>query len=470
MRRISKEQGLMTSPRAALSEGDLLYPPTVKAPRAPLGRLRFAVAFVRNPLTVLPEAVYEEPVYRYGRMLTWVTDPPLIKKILLDEYDNFPKTPVERRVLSPLLGNGLLVSGGPEWRWQRQTSAPVFRQAEVLRYTPAMNAAADGIIREWRKGAPGATHAIDTNMSDASYAVISETMLAGSDGPAFDRADLGNVRYSWPFAYALLGLPPWLWYPHRGRKERSEKRMREAVLKLVQSRRANPGTRDDVVVHLLRAKDPESGQPMSDTQLVDVLLTLLVAGHETTAKALAWTLYLIARQPQWEGRMLDEVRSVAGDGPIGPEHLDGLKVTSMVLKESMRVYPPVPSLTRIAKKDMDIDGLKVAAGSLIFIPIYAIHRHRRLWDDPDRFDPERFAPGKECAYSRYQYFPFGAGPRICIGSSFAMVESIVMLGAFVRAARFEVPAGLRPIPVSRVTLWSSCGMPLRVWPREPGAS
>jgi len=168
--------------------------------------------------------------------------------------------------------------------------------------------------------------------------------------------------------------------------------------------------------------------------------------------------------------MLDEVRSVAGDGPIKPEHLDGLKVTSMVLKESMRVYPPVPSLTRIAKKDMDLDGLKVAAGSLIFIPIYAIHRHRRLWDDPDRFDPERFAPGKESAYSRYQYFPFGAGPRICIGSSFAMVESIVLLAAFVRAARFEVPAGLRPIPVSRVTLWSSCGMPLKVWPREPGAS
>ena len=325
----------MASPRAVIgeSESDPLYPPTIVPPRAPLGLLRFAVAFVRNPLTVLPEAVYEQPVYRYGKMLTWVTDPPLIKKILLDEYENFPKTPVERRVLAPLLGNGMLVSGGPEWKWQRQTTAPVFRQVEVLRYTPAMNTAAEDTIAEWRKAQPGTVQPIDANMSDASYAVISDTMLAGADGQAFDRADLGNVRYSWPFAYALLGLPTWLWYPNRGRKERSEKRMREAVLRLVQSRRANPGPRDDVLVHLLRAKDPESGQPMSDTQLVDVLLTLLVAGHETTAKALAWTLYLIARSPEWEARMLEEVRSVAGGGPILAEHIDKLKVTTMVLKE-----------------------------------------------------------------------------------------------------------------------------------------
>ena len=124
----------MTSSRAVNgeSESDPLYPPTIAPPRAPLGLVRFAVAFVRNPLTVLPEAVYEQPVYHYGKMLTWVTDPPLIKKILLDEYENSPKTPVERRVLGPLLGNGMLVSGGPEWKWQRQTTAPVFRQVEVL--------------------------------------------------------------------------------------------------------------------------------------------------------------------------------------------------------------------------------------------------------------------------------------------------------------------------------------------------
>ena len=131
--------------------------------------------------------------------------------------------------------------------------------------------------------------------------------------------------------------------------------------------------------------------------------------------------------------MLDEVLEVAGDTPIGREHLDGLKVTTMVLKESMRVYPPVPTLTRIAKKDMELGGTKIAAGSLIFIPIYAVHRHHHLWEDPDRFDPKRFAPERESAYSPYQYLPFGAGPRICIGSSFAMIELIVILAALLNA-------------------------------------
>ena len=226
-------------------------------PRAPLGLLRFAVAFVRNPLTVLPEAVYEQPVYRYGKMLTWVTDPPLIKKILLDEYENFPKTPVERRVLAPLLGNGMLVSGGPEWKWQRQTTAPVFRQVEVLRYTPAMNTAAEDTIADRQRAQPGTVQPIDANMSDASYAVISDTMLAGADGEAVAGRRPRQRAYSWPFAYALLGLPTWLWYPNRGRKERSEKRMREAVLRLVQSRRANPGPRDDVLVRLSREESRE---------------------------------------------------------------------------------------------------------------------------------------------------------------------------------------------------------------------
>lgn len=449
------------------SETDALYPPTITPPRAPLGYLKFALAFVRNPLTVLPEAVYREPIYRYGNMLTWVTDPQLIKKVLLDDYEDFPKTPLERRVLTPLLGNGLLVSGGSEWKWQRQTSAPVFRLSEVLRYTPEMNAAAEAVIRKWRNSPPGTVQAVDTDMSDASYAVISETMLVGAEGPAFDRADLANVRYSWPLAYGLLGLPDWLWYPHRVRKEASERRMRSSVLQIVQTRRNSPKTREDVLTLLMRAKEADSGRPMSDTELVDVLLTLLVAGHETTAKALAWTLYLVARSPTWERRILDEVRDAAGDGPVGQDQFERLKITSMVLKESMRIYPPVPMLTRIAKMNGELGGIKVTAGSLIFIPVYAVHRHRNLWDNPDRFEPERFAPDCEKAYSRYQYLPFGAGPRICIGGSFAMVEAVIMLAAIVRAAHFEVPAGFRPLPVSRVTLWSDRGMALKVTVRSP---
>jgi cytochrome P450 len=204
---------------------------------------------------------------------------------------------------------------------------------------------------------------------------------------------------------------------------------------------------------------------MSDEQLVDNVLTFLSAGHETTARALTWTLYLIARAPEWESRIVKEVEQVAGHAPITSEHIDRLQVVSQVLKESMRLYPPVPVLTRIARGEVEIGGWQLVGGTLIVMPIYAIHRHRRLWDDPDRFDPNRFAPANEVRYSRYQFMPFGAGPRICVGASFGLIEATAMLATLVRAAKFEVPDGYQPVPISRVTLRPKGGMPLRVWPR-----
>lgn len=160
--------------------------------------------------------------------------------------------------------------------------------------------------------------------------------------------------------------------------------------------------------------------------------------------------------------MLDEIAAVVGSGPLAPEHIDKLAVVAMVLKEAMRLYPPVPEFPRVPNTDVDLDGTRVRAGSYIFLPMTAIHRHHRLWDDPDRFDPTRFAPENDAKRSRYQFMPFGGGPRICVGATFAMAEAIAMLALFVRAARFEVPSGFVPQPLSRVTLWSANGMPLRV--------
>jgi len=451
----------MTTSSAAV-ENEPLYPPTFNPPREPLSLPKFLVTLLTNPLRVVPEVVYREPIYQYGHRLTWVTDPALVKRILLDERDNFPKTPIENRTLGPLIGNGLILSSGVEWKWQRQTTAPVFRHADVLRYLPAMLASGEETIRLFGAGKPREIHPIDTYMSDASYRVISDTMLSGSEGAAFERAALDKVRHSWPLAYALAGLPDWLPYPGRAEKERAERDVRSAVLRMVQVRRANPRARDDLVAHLLRARNPETGQPMSDLQLVDNLLTFLVAGHATTAKALMWSLYLVARSPTWEGRILEEVDRIAGNGPIQPEHVDKLTAVNKVLKEAMRLYPPVPEFPRVALKDVDLGGKRLKAGSYVFIPMSAIHRHRLLWEDPDRFMPERFAPEREAQYSRYQFMPFGGGARVCIGASFAMIECIVMLAMFVRAARFEVPDGFVPEPITRLTLWSRNGMPLKV--------
>jgi cytochrome P450 len=166
--------------------------------------------------------------------------------------------------------------------------------------------------------------------------------------------------------------------------------------------------------------------------------------------------------PFWQDKIAAEVRHVAGDGPLRPQHIDQLLVTTQVLKESMRLYPPAPIMSRQAVVDTELGGIPINAGSQIIIPIYAIQRHRRYWSNPDHFDPTRFTPKNEVKISRYQYMPFGAGPRICIGTAFAMIEGVALLATLVRAARFETPLEHEPEAVSRVTLRPSGGMPLKL--------
>jgi cytochrome P450 len=463
---------LVAPPSQASLEGAALYPPTVRPPTQPLPLHSFLLRFVRNPLSSLPQAVYEEPivVYDNGRgRIAWVTAPPLTEKVLLQSSAQFPKTPLEKRVFQHTLGEGILTSEGASWRWQRRTAAPLFRPAELAHLVPAMAAAAAGQIARWRLRAPGSTAAIDRDMTATTFHLISATMFAGSaDAEAaaiLEAADGALATISWEIAAAMLRLPPWLWYPGKFRRRRAARRLREAVAAILARRRADGLEGDDLLARLARAHAPETGELMSEKQLVDNLLTFLAAGHETTAKALTWTLYLIARAPQWQERILAEVGSVVGTGAIGAEHLERLAVTRAVLKEAMRLYPPAPVMTRLAAEDIELGGRSLRAGMLIIIPIFAVHRHRKLWHDPDRFDPERFWPEREAKHARTQFMPFGFGPRTCIGNSFAMMEATALLASLVRAARFEWDGVHAPEPLSRVTLRPKGGMPLKVWLR-----
>jgi cytochrome P450 len=201
---------------------------------------------------------------------------------------------------------------------------------------------------------------------------------------------------------------------------------------------------------------------MDDEQLVDNLLTFYLAGHETTAKALTWTLYLLARSPEWAARLVDEVKAVTHGATVDAAHLEKLVLLQQVIKESMRLYPPVPIMSRQAVAATRIEGLAIAPGTSILIPIYALHRHARRWERADEFDPARFAPGAEAAIPRYQYLPFGAGPRVCIGMPFAMMEATAILATLLQHARFETVAGEEPVPVARVTLIPRGGLRLKV--------
>ena len=447
------------------------YLPTVKPSARPLPLLSFLARFVRNPLRALPRAVYEEPVVTYGGkrpLVAWVTDPALIENILLKDADRFPKTRLDRRVLKPIIGEGLLTAEGDNWRWQRKLASPLFRHSELLSYVPNMVEAADECVARWKALGSRFVTNVEEDMTETTFSVIARTILAGineAEGDAVKRAGRAYLDpITWEVAAALLLLPETMWHPGKRRMRKAAAETRAIVENLLDQRRKAGAEGDDLVARMLAARDPDTGQPMSDEKIVDNLTTFLLAGHETTAKALTWTLYVLSRAPDWQERVRAEIGSVAGSGRIGPEMIGKLPVTSRVLKEAMRLYPPVPVITRVSAEDVEIGGKHLQKPTLIVIPIYAVQRHRLLWPDPDRFDPDRFLPDREAKYPRTQFMPFGYGPRVCIGSSFAILEATAILATLLQSVRFEWDGRHEPEPVSRVTLRPKGGMPLIVEP------
>ena len=449
-----------------------IVPPGIVPPAKALGRMAFIASFVRNPLSVVPKAAYEEDLVPFARgraPIMWVTAPALIRTILLDEREKFHKLS-QIRLLSPLLGKGILTSEGADWKWQRQASAPMFRHQDLMRFVPTFVRTTEALVARWRLSPPGSVQPIERDMTGVTFDVISATLLPSGDetvAPAVERAT-GRFQRSgaWGQLYAVANMPKWLPQPGRRSQAGAVRTLRESVAALLRERRAAPErpgeVRDDLLHRLMGARDPETGQSMNDEQLVDNLLTFYLAGHETTAKALTWTLYVLARSPQWTALLEDEIARVTGGGAVRAEHIDRLALVQQVIKESMRIYPPVPLMSRQVVAETKLDGHTVKVGTSLVMPIYAIHRHRKRWEDPDAFDPGRFAPGREAKIPRYQYMPFGAGPRICIGNAFAMIEATAMLATLLQRVRFAPKQGYEPEPIARVTLLPRGGMPMRV--------
>ena len=433
-------------------------------------------AIVRNPLDALPPEIFREPLV-YSRIAgsrrIMLADPALIHEALVRNADVLVKGEDVQRILGPALGEGLLTADGAHWRWQRQSVAPAFRHEKLLGLLPAMIAAAEATRDRWL--APGAKPVVDIGheMMHTTLDIV-ETMMSGPGGIDVARVEQGITDYlhptGWVFALSLLKAPEWIPYPGRRKAVAAAAYLRSAITAMIAERRRSGEAREDLVSLLLAASDPETGRTMTDAEIADNLLTFVTAGHETTALGLAWTFHLLSAHPEHEAKVLAEIDEVTGGSPVEPEHIAKLAYTRQVFSEAMRLYPPAPMITRTAAQDFRLAGFTVPEGTIIVVPIYAVHHHTKLWEDPERFDPDRFAPEQAKTRHRYAYMPFGAGPRICIGSAFATMEAVAILAVLLQAVRLRHATGEAPKPTMKVTLRPKRELCMRVERRVSAAS
>lgn len=443
-----------------------LIPPAIEPPDAPLPYFHALWKLLDNPIEAWPKAVYEQPFYQRGderQRFLYAADPAMLKDILLDKAEIFPKDWMFDRVTKPALGEGLLTAQGEHWRWQRRAAAPGFRPDNVAGMTAAMVQAAEAALARWRDKGQGARLDIATEMTGVTFQVILDTMLSGGEGIDVPVAAQKITDYLETLGKItpadLLQWPTWTRVALAPRGHRAMVYLKAMVDRMIARRRVE-AQRDDLVDLLMQAKDPESGRQMDDVLLRDNLLTFIGAGHETTALALTWSLYLLGRDPGTADRVRSEIAEVAGDASLTHEHVEKLTFTRQVVQEAMRLYPSLPLMSRMCAEDTEAGGHPVKKGTFVFIPIYAIHRHRRLWRDPDTFDPDRFSAEESAGRHRFAYLPFGGGPRVCIGQTFALIEAVAILATLVRATTLEPDPGHRIRPVMRVSMRPQGGMPM----------
>ena len=448
-----------------------ILPPHVEPHRKPLSILESVRAARRNVLEIIPAIAYRQPIVS-GRMgaARWhmVQEPASLRRIFLDNAANYPKSEVMLRMLRPAVGNSLFTSEGAEWRWQRRAVAPVFAQRNVVALAPVMTATAERAAQ--RLQAAGTHAEMVGEMLTATFDVICEVALSGREH--FDAKVYGAaiIRYFETAGKAslldFLRVPSWLPRPGELLGYRAVHTMHDMVAKAIEARRKQvTGQADDLLDFMLKANDPETGRTMSHTDVLHNMQFFIVAGHETTALALSWALQLLALSPEIQEEAHAEARSVLGAQAAGIDHLEAMPLGRRILEESMRLYPPVGMLAREVLANDQLGGRYIHANDVIFLPLYALHRHDLLWHDPDAFNPDRFLPEQAKARDRYAYLPFGAGPRVCVGANFAMMQAQIILATLLSRFRFAPGPRALPTPTMLMTVRPDTGINLRVTPR-----
>jgi cytochrome P450 len=380
---------------------------------------------------------------RFGqRLVLLVSHPDLIEQVLQAQHRYYAKG-FFYRILTPLLGTGLLTSEGDFWLRQRRLAQPAFHRARIAAYATTMLEYADAMLAEWRDGE---VRDIYEDMTRLTLRVVGKTLFdTDLSREATDVGDaLGNAlrELNLQISGPEVMLPAWVPTPSRMRLRRAVRRLDRLVLRLIAERRASGVDRGDLLSALLQAQD-EDGSRMSDRQLRDEAMTIVLAGHETTAIALSWTWLLLSEHPEVAERVREEVRRVTGERPLTVDSVPQLTFADAVLKEAMRLYPPIVGIGRENLVEVELGGYRLPPGTNIFINLWVVQRDPRFFARPEVFDPDRWLDGRTRDLPHYAYFPFGGGPRLCIGQPFAMMEATLVLARVISQWRLELEPSQR---------------------------
>jgi len=391
-------------------------------------------------------------------------DPVLIARVLTERPADFPKSDRIGEGLRPLLGRSVFLTNGADWQRQRRIIDPAFEGGRLRDIYPAIWAAGQACVARLR---PGEVE-VEADMSHAAADVIFRTLFSipiEHEIAAAVFAEFRAYQRTQPILNlaAFVPLPRWMPRFHRRATRESAAVIRGLITRLTEARAqaiATGTAPDDLATKIMVTADPETGQRFGTSEMVDQVAIFFLAGHETSASALAWALYLLATHPAAQDRVAAEAATL-GDTPAFSQ-LSRLKFTRDVFREVLRLYPPVPMMVRENRTAEVMRGRRVSPGAQIVLSPWHLHRHERFWRQPDAFDPDRWSHADNKASARDAYMPFSAGPRVCTGAGFAMVEGVVLLALVLRAFRFEPVEGRVPVPVAHLTVRARDGIHLTV--------